>query len=522
MPIPVQAKKFASAKAKAAAVNSSKIQVGPTEEELKKKYNKINEEAEEKVNSGSNDEDDDDIQEEVVSEDNAENETTEENDNENEEESNEENISDEEETTEEDSGENNELNDETSDDEQEESNNEEQPAEEAPQEEQNPINTEDDFFKQIAQERADLRGEVKESDVNIATIPDKAKEVVPATKEEMTFEKLIRFNKNNPLQELKNDIKFDLDSIEIENSENNLHIMQAAELAFNEDSVFQVALLKSGYIAHMKSITFRDRDAIRGSLAGNTDNRKIANIRRKIYKIVYDKIAWTNISGNQKFSFDDFLKITAYDDLETLYFGIFCKSNPSDSDYTITCPYCNAKNRRTVSAQSLANFSSPELRAKLDEMIKSPKSLTPMEIFNKSMVSMKQRILLPNSKIIAEIKVPSLGDYLKFSINYANSNLVNDDLTETIGFLIFLDAILIPDFKKIKQTGKPVYYKTTEFQQMLSYISRLDLGDGETLVDAINEREAKYKVGYRIKSTPCTNCGKELGDTPVSMEDFLL
>jgi len=506
MPVPVTQKKFAAAKAEASRIANSKVTVGPSKEELEKKYGKFNKPV--TIKKEDKPKKDEIVDEEDTSEENVTNEN--------------EDIDEEDEvaTTDED----NENEEETKEEDSEEEEDKLVPVdeEETIEEETEDKEAEKEHpFEDEAIDRVEKRGKVHDSDLKIATIPDNSVKVTPK-KESEPFkfdEKFIQIKKN-PFQEIKDTLNFDLDKIEIEKSDNDLILATMENYAFSEDSIFQVVLLKSGYVAHMSAMTFKDRDAIRGSLGGRSSNKDTVNIRRKIYKIIYNKIKWTSIG---KISFDDFLNITAYDDLDTLFYGIFCKTNPKNSNFTIRCPYCNFPNKREVSPASLINVANKDLFM-IKEILDTP-NLTPSELVKKSFVSKTQRILLPNSKIIAEVKVPCLNDYLRFSLDYANfsdAGILDKDLSETIGFLIFLKRFLIPNFERIKATGRPVFNEVKDFNGLVDIVTNLGLADGETLVDAINEREAKYKVGYSIKSTPCSKCGKELGNSSVSMEDFLL
>jgi hypothetical protein len=91
---------------------------------------------------------------------------------------------------------------------------------------------------------------------------------------------------------------------------------------------------------------------------------------------------------------------------------------------------------------------------------------------------------------------------------------------ETFGCMVYIDQVLVPNIQAIKQTGKAIYSKLEDFDEVFRVVCDLK-EDGDRLNGAINRREKKYAVTYRIKSIPCSACKEDMGEIPIDVERLL-
>jgi hypothetical protein len=300
---------------------------------------------------------------------------------------------------------------------------------------------------------------------------------------------------------------FNLDSIEIREA-NLIERVDIAKKSLDQEAVYQVIPLRSGYSAFMKGLTFKDKDILRNS------SLDAYNEKKQLLSIVHDKMQDTSVG---KMTFSEFIDITAFDDLDTLLFGIYCQTYPKESEFDITCGHCKKKQTIKVSPTSFIKVKDDNVFQYINDVIN--RKLKPMELINNSKVHTTKRVILPDSKIIVDIKTPSLRDNLDLLTAYVEFT-GNKNAQETFGTMMYIKDLYLPDFKASKTAGKPVYVRIDDFAEKLNYINQLG-EDGDILSSEINKKESEYLVEYKLKSFECSHCKEQLGEVPISVESLL-
>jgi len=283
---------------------------------------------------------------------------------------------------------------------------------------------------------------------------------------------------------------------------------QFTNAALDSDASYQVICLRSGFSGSMTSLNFKDKDRIRNS------NLDAFNERKMIYSIAHTKMSSSSVG---KMSFAEFLKITAYSDIDTLMFGIFCQTYPGNTEFTINCGNCQFPINTSINPQAFIQIKDNDVFAYVDEILSNQHA--PLELLGKSLVHTTRRIILPKSKLIIYIKTPSLQDHLNLLSHYNAASMAN--LRETIGIMTYIDKLYYPNMAAIKASGRPVYSELKEFGKKLDVVYRLKDGDDDFLNGEINKREEKHNVSYRLKEMECPQCKHNIKDMDIDIERLL-
>jgi hypothetical protein len=304
-------------------------------------------------------------------------------------------------------------------------------------------------------------------------------------------------------------IEVDLSSINIINDVNPISRLTNTQTVLKNDAVYQVVCLRSGYSAQMKGLNFKNKDILRNSSL-DTYNRQ-----RQLYGIIHDKI---NEASCGAMTFAEYLKITAFRDIESLLFGIYSQTYPDKTPLTLTCPNskCRAKNNIEVYPSSFIEVKDKKVYSYLDNIIANQHN--PEELLSKSLLNSTERILLPKSKIVVDIRTPSLQDHLDLLSKYNSSTM--KDLQDTLMVMMYIKTILTPFISGIQKTGNVSYIPIEDFKEKLNIIYNL-AGDDDFLSKAIEEREESHKVEYNIKEINCSSCKEPMTKIPIDIEKLL-
>jgi len=314
---------------------------------------------------------------------------------------------------------------------------------------------------------------------------------------------------NNPKLAFMDKINVDLNNITITNKS---PIQQAEDinLVFNSNvATFTVTCCQSGYTADMSGLTLSEKNAI-----NNSDGGDLFQFRQRLYKTVYNKIQSMSI---KKPDFNTWLKITSFNDLSTLLFGIYCQTFIDNNDFDITCGKCGKSTSVTVNNQSLIEVRDRNAFKKLDEILNSTKSGE--ELIATSVIHKDERIMLNDSKIVVDVATPSLYDHMVMLKISKQETL--QEYADAFSAMLFISHLYMLDVKETYSTGHAVYYEVTDKPRLLNILLKLSSRDGEQLENAIEEKLGQYKIDYQIHNVTCSHCKTKLPGIPVDIETIL-
>lgn len=310
---------------------------------------------------------------------------------------------------------------------------------------------------------------------------------------------------------LLSNITVDLNNIEISNG--GMIDIQRTENLFNAKPTKHVVCCQSAYTAQISALKSRE---ITNLTESDSD---YYTYRKKITQIAHSHIESTSIG---KINYPTFSKITSFYDFETILYGIYCQTFPENNNYRVKCP---AQDCGKVVTAMTHNNQLVETRGKenvferVNEVIASVKN--EKDCLEKSTVHKLKRVILDETKIIADICIPTIHDYIEGILNRVTPQMA-EDYSVSLGLSLFISKLFIPDLAKLKETGKLTYFEIDDKIKIIKYIGDvLSYYDSLQLSDEINDFTERYRVTYSLKNVTCPHCGHVIEEIPLDMEELL-
>jgi hypothetical protein len=297
----------------------------------------------------------------------------------------------------------------------------------------------------------------------------------------------------------------------------SLVMMQAINAALargkaDKPPVFKVGALQSGYTAEFRALEFADINRI---LASSLDNYAY---RIKLLTTMYNMIQQFSCD---RLSFDDWLKVSAQGDYDTLMYGLYGATYPGVNEFDIGCRHCGHSNKVACDINDLVRVENEDVYAKIRELL-DPKTDFKGAIVN-SLVGHTIQRELPESKMVVEIRNPSLRDYLDGTqwfvqvqdknTGYLPTQMAGAEVTRTL--TMYVQRILVP------VPGGNTYMAITNQGDRASLIGRLSPVDGAALNEAVGNETKRLEVSYMLPAYNCAGCGKRNEDLMLDFEALL-
>lgn len=271
---------------------------------------------------------------------------------------------------------------------------------------------------------------------------------------------------------------------------------------YGNRSAFQIVAAQSGYVAKITPLVNKDIVNILYSNVGRYEYKK------NLFQIIYEKIAAFSVG---KMSFDEWLRCTSAEDLETFYYGLYCATFPDEGKLTITCPNCGNNETVRISNLNLTKTADRKAMKKLiADVSANATSKDAMKQF--SLIGKNDAFELEKSKFIVEIKTPTLWDSLEL-LRLVPEEIIDKDTTGLTNML-YINKLLVPN-------GKGAYIECTDRQELLRIVDNLSIEDAQDLQTAVGTRMDENRITYSIKNYKCSNCGNDIKEIPLSIEDIL-
>lgn len=309
--------------------------------------------------------------------------------------------------------------------------------------------------------------------------------------------------------------KTDLENIEFTTDYSEMDLLAGAININNHKAVKRVVCAQSYYAASMTSLDNRELQRL------NEDDVDLYTTNKKFYEMVYRHM--TDISIG-KISFEQFIRNTTTFDFPTLVYGIYCQTFPFKNKYNLRCT--SDKCGKLVTLE-LDNNELVYVPGKEQETVERVKELLPgiktiKDMKEHSLIHTTNRISVPNTEYIFDIRIPSIYNELEEVTKHANKETINE-FGESI-FIIapYIHVMYIPNIKILKETGKLIYFKVTDrYEIMQALKSSITFDDLSILIKNIGDFITKYTINYKIQNIICPHCGHEIGDRTIDIQDFL-
>lgn len=306
-------------------------------------------------------------------------------------------------------------------------------------------------------------------------------------------------------------INVDLNDIKVSKGKSEFAVRKTKETLLALKRTFRVVCCQSSYWADISAL--RNQEII-NLLSSDTDEY---TFRKKLSRLLHSHIEETSVGH---MNYQTFLDNTSYHDFDTLLFGLYSITFPEETTYTMTCgdPDCGRKFQAPINNNSLVEIRGEreETFAKIDEVINSVKNAK--DLADNSLVNTLKRVMLDESKVILDIRIPSLDDYLNQTLSKQKQRDL-DDRAATIILSSFIDKLYMPDVDEYERTGELNFIEVTKRQDIIDIIADLGLVDGPQMSKAINEFTAKTRVTYALQGVKCPTCGFKFPNHDI---DFLM
>jgi hypothetical protein len=294
---------------------------------------------------------------------------------------------------------------------------------------------------------------------------------------------------------------------------NTLELHSAIVTAIGKKPTYKVAALASGYTVEFSALSFQEITRLQAS------SLDAFAARMKLLRTLYGRA--TEFSCGP-LRFDNWLKISAQADYDTLMYGMYAATYPGENEFDIACRHCQHPNKVTADVNSLIRLENKETYGAILELL-NPKADWKGAVEH-SMVGHTVNRRLPKSGIVATLRAPSLQDTLEGTQWFVGAadkqtgalppELSGADTIRTL--VMYTSRFLVP-----RQPGSTKYLQVTDAAQRAQLIGSLCREDGIALTAAIDAETQRLAVSYRLPEFNCAGCGKRNTDLFLNFENLL-
>lgn len=298
----------------------------------------------------------------------------------------------------------------------------------------------------------------------------------------------------------------------------------------------KVILPNSGYTASIVGMTAPE---IRTASETMAKLDKFGYLDYK-YKNLYKKIVETSVG---EITYDTFLRRTALLEYEILSYGLFASTYPDVNEYPFNCPKCGCQTTFKFNNQEFLDveFDVPEeeynqmndeekarFKVRKEKSKKTIEAMTQIlkgqtidaqELFDEASTNKLTRKLLPDSKIIVDLRHPTLYNQLFDVVQKLSEDIINNNAA-VVNMLPFISKVYFPD-PDSEDMEDPDYLELDDVTQQIQALNTIDDSDDEELSKAIVENiMEKYVVTYSLKAPKC-KCGYKPEPTRFQFDELL-
>ena len=316
-------------------------------------------------------------------------------------------------------------------------------------------------------------------------------------------------------KDILSNIKVDLSSIEIVSGIPEHELLKNQKEVLGTSKVMQVVCCQSAYSADVSALKNQEIQNL------NNANVDVYTFKRRLYKTIWDHIETTSVG---KIDFNTWMKVTSYFDIETLLYGIYCMTFPYENKYPVRCPKGECKHSFDIIVNNNSLIETrgreEEIFSKINEVVS--RVVNSKELLNHSHVHTTERVMLQESKIVVDIQIPSVYDYLEGILKKVQGkDEYAEEHAQSLGNAMFIKQMLIPDVEGFKKTGKLKFIPVSDTSKFTEIVAQLPYYDGIELSEKIDEFASKLLISYSIKGVSCPKCGYEFPSIPMEMESVL-
>ena len=274
-------------------------------------------------------------------------------------------------------------------------------------------------------------------------------------------------------------------------------------------STFFVALPASGYTASMRGLNIEEVDSIRNSFDDNYEAKE------RIKELAYACIEKSSVNFA---SYAEFLEGTALMELDILLFGIMVKTFGMVNEFNHTCSSCGTSNSLRVNLNNVVRIDNDTSLKKIEEI---QTSNNPREQFNTSIVRALHKVYLPDSKIVLELKVPTLSTE-KEKVNFFRKSSKKNS-TRLFTYANVIHGMYIPYFDVNDEVMDTPYgfTKVNSMDEIIENINLFSKEDRDVIESALTDFY-KFRVDFKLEDVECSKCNHKSTLEFDIQENFIL
>jgi len=331
---------------------------------------------------------------------------------------------------------------------------------------------------------------------------------------EKTLEAQEEIKKSGKKNSILDSIHVDLNNIEIVDAPDAITMSTIEDIILDDKSTMLVTCCQSSYTAEVSALKNQEINNI-----SNSDVDYYTYMKR-LYQTINKHMEHTSVG---KLDYGRWLHVTSYFDIDTLLYGIYCQTFPYENKYNITCPECNESFDAIVNNNTLVEMRGQEEQtyAKIAEIVSGIHNAD--QLLDNSQVHRTKRVLLDESKIIFDIRIPSVYDYLE-GVVAKSSDRQLEEYQNAMGLSLFVENVYMPNVLLLEQSKTLKYINlniTNNKGKLLTTVANLSYLDSLQLTDEINNFVEKYRVTYSIRNVTCPHCGHVMRTIPLDMQTVL-
>lgn len=259
-------------------------------------------------------------------------------------------------------------------------------------------------------------------------------------------------------------------------------------------STYMVVLPISGYSANMRGLKIDEVDSIRSSFEDDFE------LLERVKELTYACME-TNSAGFK--SYEEFLEGTSKTELEILLFGMMVKTFGHINEFNVHCRSCKKDNTLRLNMNEIIRIDNPEAITQINRI----KEAEDGAAFQKqSTLYDVERVQLPESKIVLDIRIPSIGR--ESSTQRVFRNMDKNQTTRLFYLMNITDRFFLPHFNDDESEEPDGYIEITTPIDIMNYLNVLETEDRKVIDDTVDSMILQ-EVKFRVEKVPCKSCGAE-------------
>lgn len=319
--------------------------------------------------------------------------------------------------------------------------------------------------------------------------------------QKMTLHKPIDLSDQSKVQvvEFKEDSNFDMAKLRIDRN------------AKQGVRKVQVVCTQSGYSVCCLPMNSRELQNY-----GRDERSKVENsygTNMAIAEAIYRKL--TDFSCGAM-SFEKFLDVTAFPDLETLVFGVYLATYPQFNNFNLSCTYKNCQKDFVIPIKSdtLVQVAPGNVtQQQIQDVLYSGKN--PVDLIKDSKRYTGIRIFTENKTKMFIVRTPSINEFYERAYRGKRESIIQA-YSEDMYFAGYIRSVGTLDIEKYNETGEIVYYQDDRIEAVDKAIADLSADDKEIFTRRMLDYINRYSVSYQIPRVRCPHCRRIMSQREVS------